>query len=798
MTAVRVRLLGRFEVGIDDRVVDESVFQRRHAALLVKLLALSGGRSMHREQVMDALWPESLIDKAAPQLHKAASYARSALGDKQAIVMRGDSVHLWPDHEVEVDVARFEEAADLAYSGSGAEAAAAAGLYGGELLPGDPYEEWVVDARERLRLRHVEVLRAARNWEAVLVELPADEEAHLALMRGFVAEGQRLSTLRQFERLERALLDELGVAPSEEAVALRKQVIDEQADQATLIDRTNERELMQRALDEADGGSGSFVLLTGVPGIGKTALGEWLVDRARQRGWIGGQAVAASVDGPWPYAPVLEAVDGLIREAPELLDDLPVSHRDELLRVRQAPASTHEGFGDDDGHQRLFVAIDELVRLASDSRGLVLFIDDLHVADDASLALLHYIARQATRKRLLLIGTARSGADAEALATLRGLVGRHGAREVPIGPLGDDHAQQLIEAVAGDSPAPDVMERILSLSGGTPFYLEEVTRSLDGSGPGDLPEHLSAVVSASFASISDGLRDALTRAAVSGLKFDTDQFVALSGLDDERAFDLLDEGLSTGVLEHTAGGYRFRHGLVRESLLERLAPHRRRRVHQDAAKRFEEMGAPPSRIAHHLIEAELQTEASPWVLLAAKAAQAVGALSDARSLIEVVLESSEGEIRSNLLALRADVFAGMGDPSAVQAYRMALGETEGPMRRLLRAKMARAALMGGDVEAASAALEGLEPDGGPFDGPVLHAKGMLAYFSGDLEAAERAAIDARQHALSDGAPTALLDVLTLQGMVAHNKGEWFDRMRVELTSTADSSELAATVFDCHL
>jgi hypothetical protein len=106
--------------------------------------------------------------------------------------------------------------------------------------------------------------------------------------------------------------------------------------------------------------------------------------------------------------------------------------------------------------------------------------------------------------------------------------------------------------------------------------------------------------------------------------------------------------------------------------------------------------------------------------------------------------------------------------------------------------------MGGDIAAAQAVLDRLEPDGGPFDGAVLHAKGMLAYFTGDLDVAEAAAEQARPYALGDGAPASMLDVLTLQGMVAHNKGVWFDRMRTELTLTADSNELAATVFDCHL
>ena len=107
-------------------------------------------------------------------------------------------------------------------------------------------------------------------------------------------------------------------------------------------------------------------------------------------------------------------------------------------------------------------------------------------------------------------------------------------------------------------------------------------------------------------------------------------------------------------------------------------------------------------------------------------------------------------------------------------------------------------MMSGDFESASEALDGLEPDGGPFDGPILHAKGMLAYMSGDIETAGAAADEARKFALGDDAPSQLLDVLTLQGLVSHNRGEWFDRVKRELTSTADATELAATVFDCHL
>src|SRR5438067_10199652 len=77
---IRIRLLGRFEVAVNGGAVADSGWTRRHAATLVKLLALAPGRRMHREEVLDAVWPGDDIDAAVPKLHKAAHFARRATG----------------------------------------------------------------------------------------------------------------------------------------------------------------------------------------------------------------------------------------------------------------------------------------------------------------------------------------------------------------------------------------------------------------------------------------------------------------------------------------------------------------------------------------------------------------------------------------------------------------------------------------------------------------------------------------------------------------------------------------------
>ena len=75
---------------------------------------------------------------------------------------------------------------------------------------------------------------------------------------------------------------------------------------------------------------------------------------------------------------------------------------------------------------------------------------------------------------------------------------------------------------------------------------------------------------------------------------------------------------------------------------------------------------------------------------------------------------------------------------------------------------------------------------------------MLACFSGDLDGADAAVEAARAMALAPGAPDRLLDVIALQGMIAHNRGEWFDRLRRELRATTEHPGIASAVFDSHL
>ena len=98
---VRIALLGGFDVVVAGSTVPRAEWRRRQAANLVKLLALTPGRALHREQVTDRLWPDLDVEAAGPRLHKAAHYARRSLGSLRALVLDGEIVALFPDDRVE-------------------------------------------------------------------------------------------------------------------------------------------------------------------------------------------------------------------------------------------------------------------------------------------------------------------------------------------------------------------------------------------------------------------------------------------------------------------------------------------------------------------------------------------------------------------------------------------------------------------------------------------------------------------------------------------------------------------------
>jgi DNA-binding SARP family transcriptional activator len=800
---VEIDLLGGFAVRVDGRPVPATEWRRRHAASLVKLLALAPRRTLHREQVIDALWPDTAIDDAGPRLHKAAHFARRSLGDSSALVLSGDTVSLFPEAHVVVDVDEFERGAKQALAALDrdpegcAAAAAAADRWAGELLSDDPYEAWLEVPRDRLRQLHQELLRRSGRWGELALADPADEEANLVRARQLADSGNRGAALRQLERLERALRRELGVSPGPAVASLRAELLASDAPKSqrrpasVLFGRAAELHRIDRLIMAASAGQGRTLFVSGPAGIGKTAVLRWLDRRAEERGLRVGVGAAAALEGAWPYAPVLEALADLCRRYPALLDGLADAYRSEIEGALRG--SSHEWAGES-RHQRLFVSAAELLRLAASGGGAVLIVDDAHDADEGSMRLLHYLSRAAVGERILIVVAHRPWPLRPAMdAMRRSLIGRGTSVPLNFGQLPDEDIRRLASRVVGEDRVH--LERVVKLAGGNPFAAIELARTAASDDDRGGPTGALVLRGLGNAAIS-----ALTKVAVLGAEFDTDEYVAVAGVGEAQAYALLDEALAGGVIERMAAGYRFQHSLVRDALLDDLPPHQLLPLHRRAAEALRSLSASPARIGHQLLQAGDVRGAAPILLQAARTEAAIGAYRDALSLIDAVRQDVREPERGPLLALRADMLMATGDAGAVGAYREALSATEDPAEhwRLLP-RLARAATFAGDYATAAEALDGLEPDGSADDAALLLARGNLAYFTGDLVAAEAAADEARRRlAFADLADWRLYDLITLQGLIAHLRGEWFSRLAVELRASAERPDMARAMFDSHL
>jgi predicted ATPase/DNA-binding SARP family transcriptional activator/DNA-binding CsgD family transcriptional regulator len=350
---VRLRLLGGFGVWVGSCAVSEGAWHLRKAKSLVKLLALAPGHALHREQIMDLLWPELSKRAASNNLRGSLHGARRALSADSIMAShylssKEERVALCPEVELWVDVEAFEEAANAARRSREPDAyRAALELYGGELLPEDRYEEWAEGRRGELLGLYLALLvelaglyqehgdhhSAVARLREVLAKEPTNEEAHVGLMRLYALSGQSGEALRQYERLREVLSAELGAEPSAPTCALKEEiatgsfppprssptapVVEEHADVGThnlpaprsrFVGRERELIEVKRALAMT-----RVLTLTGAGGSGKTRLalevardlvgaypdGVWLVELAPlSEGKLIAHAVAEALGVP--------------------------------------------------------------------------------------------------------------------------------------------------------------------------------------------------------------------------------------------------------------------------------------------------------------------------------------------------------------------------------------------------------------------------------------------------------------------------------------------------------------------
>ena len=237
---IRVRVLGGFQIDVDDEPVTFAAKAPRKALALLKTMICLGGREVRDHQLIDALWGEDEADGGRAAFNVTLHRLRKLLGHADAILVHEGCLTLNPQH-VWVDAFAFEHllAGGAAPSSSPEERIERAlALYRGPLLPADREESWSAVARERLRAKFVHhVARRARALEetgrgdeavALYVRgLDADglsEVFYQGLMRCHRDAGRPAEALSLYHRFRQTLSVSLGIAPSNETEALARSI----------------------------------------------------------------------------------------------------------------------------------------------------------------------------------------------------------------------------------------------------------------------------------------------------------------------------------------------------------------------------------------------------------------------------------------------------------------------------------------------------------------------------------------------------------------------------------------------
>ena len=402
-----------------------------------------------------------------------------------------------------------------------------------------------------------------------------------------------------------------------------------------LIGREPERARLTAALAAAARGRGSLILVSGEAGVGKTRLVEDALSRA-DAVFVRGAAIPAGS----PYGPVTATLRAYLRGTPGALDGCgPL--RGPLALLLPELGSPEPGAD----RATLVEAIRCALAAMAANGPVAVLLDDLQWSDEATLELLAALAPGLRELRLLMVAAYRSDEvpRAHPLRRLRHDLRRDRALdEIPVEPLTEAETHLLIARIAGSEPSPRLTRTLFDRTGGSPFFIEELTAALDAAGrlrdspegreldvdaDVPLPHTVRDAVLVRTAGLSGGARAAAEAAAVAGPRFEVG---AVADRDLEAGFtELLASGL---VVETEPGRAAFRHPLVRDAIYEDIPWLRRRALHRRLAEALAREGGDSGEIAEHWIAARDPAPALDALLRAIAERAAVHAYRDAANL----------------------------------------------------------------------------------------------------------------------------------------------------------------------
>jgi class 3 adenylate cyclase/tetratricopeptide (TPR) repeat protein len=464
------------------------------------------------------------------------------------------------------------------------------------------------------------------------------------------------------------------------------------------VGRQEEVTQLRRCLEEAIHGQGSLVLVAGEPGVGKTRLLSELAIDSADRGLQVLTGHAYETEGMPPYLPFIEALNqhtrGRTRE--ELRQDLgeTAPHVAKLLpEIRQSFPDVWEppALDPEAERYRLFEGVTDFLANVAARTPLLLFLDDLHWADDASLLLLQHLSRRLAELSLLVVGAYRHTEvdDRHPLTpVLADLTRQRLASCITLRPFEREEAAALVEAVLGKTPAARVVDALFSAAAGNPFFTEELVRNIQEHGHDladpqaavddwAIPEGVRHVIGRRLARLGDEANRFLAYSSVLGRDLTLPKVAAVAGRDQDSALDLLDEALAAHVLREQGEGYTFAHPLIQETLYQGLSAPRRRQLHRRVGEALEALYGEDlqaqnlSELAHHFYQAASGDGPSTRQVTDKAIAYAVRAAE--RALSQVAYEEA---VRLYRMALHAVELKGGPDELQRCELLIALGDAE--------------------------------------------------------------------------------------------------------------------------
>jgi DNA-binding SARP family transcriptional activator len=710
---LRFQLLGGFEVTHVDQPIPGLTRLRMQSLLAYLLLHCDVPQS--RAHISFTFWPDSSDSQARTNLRRELLQLRRVLPQSEDYLHTDSQAIQWnPVAAYSLDVNDFVAALTAAETTDNAQKHAgllqkAVTLYQGTLLPG-LYDEWILAKREELDQQYVRALEqltalyaddrdytaAIRVAQRLLRHDPLNEPIYLRLMEFYAHQNDRARALHTYHTCVTVLARELDIAPGAEVQRLYEQLYlketageaksdREKFDSTQLVGRRSEWQVLLNAWQRAASGRAHLLMIKGEAGIGKTRLGEELLNWVHRQGLLIARTRAYAAEGRLAYAPIIEWLRSdslrvrvaeldavwqaeIARLLPELLGDDPLLHRLDPLTERWQ-------------RQRLFEALARVV--AVEKQPKLLFIDDLQWCDQETLEWLHFLLRFKPAAPLLVMATVRVGevaVDHPLQALLHALEQSEQVTGVRLSHLSLDETLALATGISGEALGGEEADYLFNASEGNPLFVvemvhaghhrqqvrnqKEAARDRDpGISSVELPPKVHAVIQDRLRQLSPAARALAGIAATIGRSFDFDVLAATSEDSEISVANGLDELWRRRIVrEQDINRYDFSHDRIREVAYAAIGPVQRQMLHRRVAQALasvhaDELNTVSGELARHCERAGLLDRAIAWHERAAKAASILYALdksiSHCRSGLKLLqsLPTSEGRKRRELQLL---------------------------------------------------------------------------------------------------------------------------------------------------